>query len=78
MSARKLWATSYPRAGVGVSFRRRHESKAAAYRYVRNAVADWLCGALRSQHLTVWVDERDGKGFRRYETVDLATFGDDS
>lgn len=75
MTGRKLWATSYRVPGSPM---RRHESKAAVYRYVRGEVANWLAGALRSQHLTVWVDERDGKGIRRYETVDLATFGADS
>lgn len=73
MSARKLWATSFPR--VPGSSMHRHESKAAVYRYVNNEVANWLCGALRSQHLTVWVDERDGAGWTRYENVDLATWG---
>jgi hypothetical protein len=73
MSARKLWATSYPR--VPGSQKRRHESKAAVYRYVNNEVANWLAGALRSQHLVVWVDERTGMGWERYENVDLATWG---
>jgi hypothetical protein len=59
MSARKLWATSFPRiAGP----RRRHQSQTAAYRYVQGAATDWQQGALRSQHLIVWVDTREGFG----------------
>lgn len=73
MSARKLWATSFPRIP---GEKKRHESKAAAYRYVvDDAARNWLAGALRSQHLMVWVDERDGRGWQRYEDIDLATFG---
>jgi hypothetical protein len=69
MSARKLWATSFPRVRPD---KRRHESKAAVYRYVEAEVANWLCHALRSQHLTVYVDERDGQGWQTYEHIDLA------
>jgi hypothetical protein len=65
---RKLWATAYARV---IPDKRRHETKAAAYRYVENEVRNWLCNALRSQHLTVYVDERDGRGFQVYEHVDL-------
>lgn len=72
MSARKLWATSFPRI-PGEKYR--HESKAAVYRYVRDQRANWLRGALRSQHLVVWLDERDGQGWQRYENVDLDTWG---
>lgn len=68
MGKRKLWATRYPRI---VSPMHRHESKAAVYRYVKNEVANWLCGALRSQHLTIYVDERDGHGWQVYERIDL-------
>lgn len=68
MSKRKLWATRYARI---VGPMRRHESKAAVYRYVENEVANWLCNALRSQHLTVYVDERDGQSWQVYEHIDL-------
>lgn len=69
---RKLWATQFPAGGGS---RLRHESKAAVYRYIEGKVADWLCDALRSQHLTVFVDERDGQGWQTYERIDLADFG---
>lgn len=65
---RKIWATRFDRIPGEY---RRHESKAEAYRYVRNDLANWLNGALRSQYLTVYVDERDGRGFQVYERVDL-------
>lgn len=68
MGKRKLWATRYERL---VTPYRRHESKTAVYRYVENEVANWLCNALRSQHLTVYVDERDGQGWQVYERIDL-------
>jgi hypothetical protein len=65
---RKLWATGFPQlAGPKL----RHESRAEAYRYVENDVRNWLAGALRSQHVTVYVDERDGQGWQTYERIDL-------
>lgn len=66
---RKLWAVRFRFTGAPI---RRHESKAAAYRHVQNEVANWLAGTLRTQHLAVWVDERDGRGWQTYEFVDLA------
>lgn len=69
MTARKLWATAFARVRPD---KRRHESKAAVYRYVEGVSADWAAGALRSQHLTVYVDERDGRGWQTYEHIDLA------
>jgi hypothetical protein len=69
MPNRKLWSTKFTRIPVD---RVRHESKAAAYRHVENEVRNWLAGALRSQHLAVYVDERDGYGWKLYETLDLA------
>ena len=74
MSApRKLWAASFPRIGGP---KRRFESQRGTYRWVRNeAVPNWLAGALRSQYLTVWVDERDGQGWKRYEDIDLESWG---
>jgi hypothetical protein len=65
---RKLWATRFDRV---VTNYRRHESKAEAYRYVRNDLTNWLVGALRSQFITVYVDERDGRGYQVYERIDL-------
>lgn len=68
-SKRKLWATGFHLIATP---KRRHESKASAYRQVENDVRNWLAGALRSQHLGVYVDERDGQGWRVYERIDLA------
>lgn len=72
MSARKLWATGSAAHGTGYV---KWPSKVAAYRYVSHACAVWLAGQWRSQHLTVYVDERDGQGWQRYEDVDLAEWG---
>lgn len=66
---RKLWATQFRFAGALL---RRHESKAAAYRYIQNDLRNWLVGGLRTHHLTVFVDERDGQGYQVYERIDLA------
>lgn len=71
MSVRKKWATSFPRVAA---WKRRHESKAAVYRYVVHQQSSWRAQMLRSQHLTVWVDE--GAGWQPYERIDLATWGD--
>jgi hypothetical protein len=68
-SKRKLWATKFNFAGASM---RRHESKTNAYLWVENDVRNWLAGSLRSQHLTVYVDERDGQGWQTYERIDLA------
>jgi hypothetical protein len=66
---RKLWATSFR----GVPDKRRHESKAVAYRYVQNATTNYAAGVrYRTTHVNVWVDERGGRGWELYETVDLA------
>lgn len=69
MSARKKWATSFPRTDA---WKRTHESKVAAYRYAVQRRGDWHAQMLRSQHLTVWVDE--GGGWKPYERIDLATW----
>lgn len=67
---RKLWSTTVD--AVPAASRRRHESRASAYRYVENDRRNWLCGALRGSRVTVWVDERDGRGWRMYERLDFA------
>ena len=72
MSKRKLWATAFLRIA---SEKRRHESQAAVWRYVQSECANWLAGALRSQHLVVYVDERDGQGWQTFEQIDLAEWG---
>ncbi len=68
---RKLWSTTL----ASLPDRRRHESRAQAYRYVANDAANWAAGALRSRHVSVWVDERDGRGWKLQEQVDLADYG---
>lgn len=69
-SKRKLWATQFHLIGTP---KQRHESKAATYRHIHDyGVRNWLAGALRSQHLTVFVDDRDGQGWQVYERIDLA------
>lgn len=68
----KLWSSTYPRI---VADRTRHSSLVAAYRYVARQSDLWKAGSLRSRHLTVWVDERDGQGWQRFEDLDLATWG---
>lgn len=65
---RKLWSTRFPRI---VSDRQSHPSKPAVYRYVADAATRWQGGQLRSQYLTVYVDERDGRGWVTYEHIDL-------
>lgn len=66
---RKLWATRIEPNSSGGGHRR-HESKAQAYRYVRNDLANYLANG-RPRHITVYVDERDGRGLQVYECIDL-------
>jgi hypothetical protein len=70
---RKLWSTTF----MGNPTRRRHESRAEAYRYVENDRRNWLAGAIRSSVVDVWVDERDGRGWQRYERINFAEEGRD-
>lgn len=65
-SKRKLWSTL-----VLGSYRTRHESKTATYRYIQRAAGFWQDGKLRSQHITIYVDERNGHGWENYERIDL-------
>jgi hypothetical protein len=69
MAKRKVWGTQFAQIGSDM---KRHQSSAAAYRYVREQAKLWASGALRSQRLTVYVDEGDGRGWRTYERIDLA------
>jgi hypothetical protein len=69
MSKRKIWATKFDIPGAPY---RRHESRVMAYRYVDADRANWAAGVLRSSHLTVYVDERDGLGWQTYERIDLS------
>jgi hypothetical protein len=70
---RKLWSVRFPH--IPAARRHRPESKVSAYRYVRAYAANWDRGALRSPIVNVEVDERDGRGWRLYEQVDLRTYG---
>lgn len=75
MSARKLWMVQWPEVPRPDY---RPESKVAAYRFVRDHAANWQCGALRSPLLNVYVDVRDGLGWKLVERIDLRTWaGDD-
>jgi hypothetical protein len=67
-SPRKKWATSLSPAS-----RTTYPSQAAAYRAVRRYVHEYAAGMLRRDisAVNVWVDERDGRGWRHYERVDL-------
>ena len=71
---RKLWATSYA-ANDGVKVR--HESLAAAERYIDAEAANWAGRGdwdKKNHHvINVWVDERDGFGWQLWFDVDLAT-----
>lgn len=67
MARRKLWRTRFDFPGA---LNHQHESKAATYRWVQEQVR--RRETLRCQRLTVFVDERDGHGYRTYERIDLA------
>ena len=64
----KRWSTVYPTAS---SPRKSHRSQAAAYRFVRAEAQAWADGLRRSPLLVVYVDDRDGRGWRTFERVDL-------
>lgn len=64
---RKLWRTRFDFPGAP---NHQHESQAATYRWVREQVRNRE--QRRVQHLTVFVDERDGRGYQTYERIDLA------
>jgi hypothetical protein len=72
VSKRKLWSTTVDAVEEA---RRRHESRAEAYRYVDNDRANYLAGALRGSRVTVWVDERQGRGWQVHERIDFAREG---
>lgn len=71
MSVRKLWKVTWPELPIPGQ---RHESKAAAYRYVDAELANWQCGGMRSPYLNVYIDERDGHGWQLYERIDMRTW----
>ena len=63
---RKLWSTQFAHRA-----RLRHQSQAAAYRYIQEKAADWRAGLLDFQRVTVYVDTREGFGWQTYEHIDL-------
>lgn len=65
---RKKWST---RTMPGAAYKR-HDSKAAAYRYVEQTAEEFRLGMLRRDvtKVSVYVDE--GNGVQLYEVVDLA------
>lgn len=67
MSTRKKWATRH--GGVGPY--KRHESRAAAYRYVESQRGFWAVGMLRHQTLVVYVNNGDERGWQVSERIDL-------
>lgn len=72
MGTRKLanrWKVTHQRRGG--PWTERPESKVKVYRYVQNELTNWLCGALPSPTMKIWVDERDGRGWQLYEKIDL-------
>lgn len=70
MSKHRLWATEFDRPGARPE---RHASEVATYRYVENERANWAANPLRStRYLSIYVDERKGRGFELYETIDLS------
>lgn len=73
MRKRKLWCTEI--ADAEVRNYRRHESQAAVYRYLEAARANYQCRAnpYPYRYVHVRVDERDDRGWRLYEVVDLSS-----
>lgn len=70
MSKRKLWLTTSSAADPFPI--RRWASQAAAYEYVTGTRAQWRAGLSAVSRITVWVDERDGHGWRTFEALDFA------
>ena len=66
---RKLWATRYDFPGAPM---RRHETRAALDRWIDEQVRLLKLGALRSQVVRIYVDNREGAGQQLFERLDLA------
>lgn len=71
---RKLWATQPPLMKIA---RENHRSQAAAYRCVANWAEEFRADVLnpRIRQIEVYVDERDGHGWKLYERIELADYG---
>lgn len=65
----KLWKIKQKTNGG--PYECRPESKVKVYRWIQNEVANWLCGAVPTPWVEVWVDERRGQGWQLYERVNL-------
>jgi hypothetical protein len=72
MASRKAKLWKIRQKTKGCTYECRPESKVKAYRWVRNELANWLCGAVPTPFVEVWVDDRDGNGWRLYERVNLS------
>jgi hypothetical protein len=69
MSIRKRWQTRQRAMPYT------HSSRAAAYRFVAIQRTHWRDGLLQSPMISVLVDERDGRGWKIYERIDLRADG---
>ncbi len=69
----KKWATKFDIPNLPPL---NHESKVAAYRFVKGHKANWFSGRLRTPYITVYVNEQDGAGWTPYEKIDLREWGD--
>ena len=66
----KLWMIKLQRRAG--QWTERVESKRKVYEvYIPAEYANYLCGALPTRHLEVWVDERDGHGWQLYESINF-------
>lgn len=70
MPPRKKWSTT---VGGNPVTRRTHESKVATYEHVRRHRGLVAAGVLRGSYTSVWVDERDGHGWKLYERIEHGT-----
>lgn len=73
MATRKKWSTTWSNPALG---RSAHRSEKAAYAWISEQATALREGrALRSTIVNVWVDEGLGRGWERYERVDLREHG---
>lgn len=72
---RKRWSTTILVAnGSETRHRKAHPSQAAVYRWLQWRAEELAAGMLADDRskVIVWLDERDGRGWQRFENVDLA------
>lgn len=69
MSPRKLWKVQ--RGEVGTVHRPESQIKVYSI-YVRNELGAWRAGVRPADdEVIIWVDERDGAGWCRFDVIDL-------